>query len=666
MKNHFEEEKNQNMELADFTGESDSTSEKGKELKEYFEYLRPLGATFSRYGVYRVEMDENAESHYFDHTTKKIGVSTKITERLNLLPKEQKWTMLHELSHLIQLFQNPESYLELFKIAEEKAKKSGDKNDEKHFNKFFNAFLDVHANSIVRKQMPRYQKGGAEENTPADIYKNKLFSEVDYTELPYSYQFLYSLLRGAMAPEESVKISAEVKKIINSPIKKFQEEYENLPSFIAKEIFNPSLTIDRVMHRLKRFLMPIFEKLLEEDKKQDRMKNVPENLGDLNIDEGITKEMAEKIAGEIKESKKPSSEKYKEGLKKHLAEWAKGKGFSEEEIKRMLEVSERTEKSVKDLEGLWENFVQKSVEISLEKSIGYKTGSSVAPERVVAEFPVLKTNPSEARIFSRSIPKIEKESFKPKRIVLVLLPDLSGSMHQDKGKIQAVQETAYSLNKSLINFYKNGRRDTADAGNEFPISVDYRMLAFGSETLEILDRSEKEEKNREKREFDENGRRIKDLDEELWKAIFEIGKTNLGGTQDAPALSTVLSALQESAVKNLEKSVYCRAIQIPGPIYGEKPEEKQEMERKFKPPEVLPPTGAFRDVWGDKWGKRLLNIDILKETVVAVLYDALVKYEQKNKNDDEIWVIIEITDGETETLNESKKLVEDLNKINLL
>lgn len=77
MKNPFEEEKNQNMELADFAGESDPTSEKGKKLKEYFEYLRSLGAVFSQYGVYGVEVDEQAESHYFDHTTKKSAFQQK-------------------------------------------------------------------------------------------------------------------------------------------------------------------------------------------------------------------------------------------------------------------------------------------------------------------------------------------------------------------------------------------------------------------------------------------------------------------------------------------------------------------------------------------------------------------------------------------------------------
>jgi hypothetical protein len=62
-------------------------------------------------------------------------------------------------------------------------------------------------------------------------------------------------------------------------------------------------------------------------------------------------------------------------------------------------------------------------------------------------------------------------------------------------------------------------------------------------------------------------------------------------------------------------------------LYSEKPRGETPEER-LKPPEVLPPTGTFKEVWGEDWGKRLENLESLKETVIAILYDALKQYAQ--------------------------------------
>jgi len=63
---------------------------KEKEMKEYFELLRPLARTFSGYGVYELRIDPETKSFHFDHRNKEVIVSPKLIEQLNLEREEKK------------------------------------------------------------------------------------------------------------------------------------------------------------------------------------------------------------------------------------------------------------------------------------------------------------------------------------------------------------------------------------------------------------------------------------------------------------------------------------------------------------------------------------------------------------------------------------------------
>jgi hypothetical protein len=625
-----------------------------KEIKEYFESLRPLARVFSGYGVYELEVDPEAESFAFDHRKKKVIVSPKLIENLNLEREEKKYVFLHEMAHLVQLFQDPESYLESFEIPKKKAEKEKENKEayKRAWHNFFNTFFDVHANSIVRALMPLYQKGERLEKLPENLYSKKAFPERDYSKAPFSVQFLNYLLRRVIVPQEDVVIDERVKREIEQKINFFGREYESLEKFVKEEIFNPAKTIKEEMFIFKEFLMPIYEKLLKEDAKEGRIEEIPEFIGEFPMDSDLSEETTGKIIEGIKETEKSPNEKYKEKQKEKFEAWAKGKGFSKEEIKRIEEIQERTLKIIGDLEELWRNFIQKSVEIEEMKVAGSKKGVTISLPELIKELPILLTQPSEAKIFTRYLPEIKSESIKPRKINLELIVDLSGSMDEEKRK--AVQEVAYALNKSLINFYRTGNLSVVDQGIEFPVSINYRILGFGDSVKELTETTDEEKKERTKKD-----RPNRDLDEELLKAVLKIQKINLGGTQDSLALEKVKNSITPEIRSSLENgdeilvileitdgetatpqqsknlaqefnaipNVYCRAIQIPGAIYSEKPKGKIPEER-LKPPEVLPPTGTFKEVWGEDWGKRLEDLGVLKETVIAILYDALKRYVQ--------------------------------------
>jgi hypothetical protein len=626
--------------------------------KVYFDILRPLATIFSGYGFYELRVDPFAQTFYFDHKNKTINISPFLIESLNLDAEEKKYIFLHEVSHLIQLLQDPDSYLRTFEIPKEKADKVAQnepelkKAIENAWHNFFNAFLDIHANSIIRAQMPIYHKGGRLEELPRRLYSEKMFPNRDYSSEPLSTQLLDYLLRRVMVPEKEIQINDKVREKINQKINFFGREYSSVEDFVQKEIFNSEKTITEQVFIFEKFLIPIYEELLEEDKKSGRIKEIQRKLGDFPVEIEISEEDAKKLAEVIKEIQKSPDKKYQENLDEIFKNWAKDKGFSEEEIKRMEEIKERTLKIIEDLEDIWENFIQRSTEFTIEKTGGYKRGVSISPEKLISQLPILLTNPKEAEVFARYLPETKSEEIKPKKINLELIVDLSGSMDEDKRK--AVQEVAYAINKSLINFYRTGVLSVADSGAEFPVTINYRILGFGDTVGELTETTEEEKRERAKKD-----RPNRDLDEELIRAILKIEKIDLVGTQDAKALRIVEQEITpeiEEKLKNgdeilvileitdgetttvnesknlVEKlnnipNVYCRAIQIPGPIYSEKSEEPKEREIP-RPPKILPPTGTFKEIWGDKFGKRLEDLGILKETVLSILADALRNYAQ--------------------------------------
>jgi len=627
-----------------------------EEIKKYFEGLEILGRVFSGYGVYELRVDPQAETFAFDHQAREIIVSPRLIESLNLGRKEKKYVFLHELGHLIQLFQDPESYLESFETTKKKAKESkAPKAHEKAWRNFFNTFFDIHSNSIIRAQMPIYQRGGSSEKVPENLYSQKAFPKKDYSQAPLSVQFANYLLRRTMVPEEEVIVEEETRRVIGQKVYFFGREYNSLEEFVKKEIFNPAKTTKDIMFLLKEFLMPIYEKFLAKDAEKGRLEEIPSSLGDISMDGDLSEKVIRDIAQGIKKIKQSGKEKYRQNLRKKFEDWARGKGFSEKEIRRIEEIQERVSEIVDDLEDLWRNFIQKSVEIERGKVSGFKKGASVSPQEMMRELPILLTQPSEAKIFTRCLPEIRQESIKPKRINLELIVDLSGSMDDEKRK--AVQEVAYALNKSLINFYRQGNLSVVDEGIEFPVRINYRILGFGSSVEELTETTEEEKRERVKKD-----RPPRDLDEELLRAILKIEKIDLESTEDNLALEEVRKKITPAVKEDLEKgeevwvileitdgetgtlqqskslvkefnsieNVYCRAIQVPGPIYNEKPREKfpetSTSKERLEPPEILPPTGTFREVWGEKWGKRLENLGIFKETVLNILYDALRKY----------------------------------------
>jgi len=632
-----------------------------RETMEFFQQMEPLGDVFVGSWGYHLEFDPNAESFYFDHQKKAIGIGPKLIEQFNLTPPEKKFGFLHELGHWAQLFNKPDSYLESFEIPKQKSAQAearagaGDKEKIKAFSEqqwrsFFNTFFDIHDNALVGRRTPEFQKGEINEKVVPSLYQEKLFRRDDYSQEPYSEQMIDYLLRQVMAPQAETKVMPEVKQVLNQPVNFFGDQYDSLLDFVKQEIHNPLLDTQELMFRLKQVLMPAFEGLLNQDIQSGKIKIKEKQAG---LGEGIGEGTAKDFAEGLKEAQKPSSEKMANKIGQEFKDRAAGQGYSEKEINRMLEIKKSTAGIHEDLRDLWSRFIQRSVEIQQDKKAGFKRGAGISPEKLATELGVLLTKPDQAEIFYRYVPQVEKETIKPKKISLYLLLDLSGSMDQDKRR--AVQEVAYAIDKSLIDFYRDAKNSVADQGETAPINIDLENIGFGNQgSLENLSPKNSQE-IQERRKIDDLPK--KDMEQDLWQGIFKVETVDLGNTYDDQALRAVEDkVIDPEVVKDLEegneivvvleitdgetatveeskklvkslngkKAVYARAIQIPGSIYSEEA-PKEIAKGVFEPPKILAPTGTFKDVWGH-YGRRLEDLAALKQTVFDILQDALDDY----------------------------------------
>jgi hypothetical protein len=399
--------------------------------------------------------------------------------------------------------------------------------------------------------------------------------------------------------------------------------------------------------------MPIYERLLEEDQKSGMLEQI-EHIPLIAV--SINEDTAKKIARELERERKPPSERYKDNAERNIEEWAEGRGFSKREINRMMEIKNKVEGISNSLEQIWRDFIQRSTNLVIIRQGGFKRGATISSQRLMNEFPTLLTQPNEAKIFDRYLSVDSEQSIRPKKISIVLIADLSLSMGSaDHPKRKAVQEVTYAIYKSLINFYRTGALSSMDEGREFPVDIYCEIIGFGDTAVELTETTEEERRERIKKDNPQMGR---DLDEELWRAVLKMGK-DLGGTLDSLALAKVKEGLTPEVRERLDKgdeilvvieitdgetqtpdeakalidefnsipNIYCRGIQIPGSVYSERttneegkplgPEE--EIRERFK---VLPPTGRFKDIWGDR-GRRLENIEVLVDTVAEILADAL-------------------------------------------
>lgn len=645
--------------------------ETGENIESLVTNLKPVLDVLARKGV-KIEIVELEPETplYFDYESSTCVINPNFLLKLGLTgPDEILFGCAHEVGHFVQALEDPDGYERLHSLIEERAEEmtekilrkpefkkrviEGIKRDTskditprkeeeaieevfRHvYHRLVNAVLDVNANTRIIRRMVPYQEGQPKANLPREIYKNKLFPSQkegkppNYQNDPYYAQFMYSLLRNYMTGEKAT-ISEPVQDALNTltafgqtmGMEQFVREY------IAEAKDNFMISV-----YLNLFILPKFEGLLWRDIEEDRFRVVIiesdfHGEGKGEIEPGSIKKWKE-------EKEKTDEEKHRDLEEKQFGSKLKELGFSQKEIEELLQIKRETQEVTDILKAIWYRFVREVSSIYLKKQDVYRYGVTPNINEVIKQLYIQEKPPQEAEVMERYVPE-EETTLLPRTIKIVLILDLSSSM--DEPKRQTVQRITYSLLHSLLTFQEELKVNFQFP--DFPIGVEFKIIGFGgpgkTEELARSQQSTEEQLTKEK--------------ENINRAVLYIKKTDLGDTADDQALKLareffsqediskirnkeVLGVVLEitdgetytpdASKKEIEQinqlGVFCRAIQIPGPVYAEEPPE----EGRYEPHrEIIAPTDTFSKVWEDK-GLKIENLSELPDIIIELLKEAI-------------------------------------------
>ncbi|MEK7666015.1 MAG: vWA domain-containing protein [Patescibacteria group bacterium] len=634
------------------SGEQINTSLETVELAERYRKRVEVGQVMLGGSGFGLRIDPTISTFTFDHVRREILISPSLIEGMAMSELEQDYLFFHEIGHFAQLAEDPDAYLEIFDLIKKRSQEAPDETREfieTAWKNFYNVFFDINDNAIVEARNPRFQKKQEGSNPRPGMYEKHVKS--DMRGGPKYAQFNSAVLRRVMLPDAHVEIDEDVATVLEQPFVYLGKTHESFYEF-ARSFFDPSLPLRKFLSRLERTAKPIFERFLEEDIRTGKVKEIidPIDLGDANPCSGEIKKMGE----DMKRSREGGKGHAQRNADKRFSGKMAEAGFLKEEIDSMRKIRERADPVFPTLVDLWEVFFTITQIEQWETQSGYPSGKDVSIGEFIKQLPQFITAPDRLRIFLRDTSHAVSETIEPSKIDLSIALDLSGSMDRDKRR--ATQEAAYAIVMSLVQLKRN--KDVASDDEEkmsSAIDINLRLVGFGTNAEELFLRSGRESQEQ----------RIDiyslDFEKRLWRALLDIEKTDMGGTQDAEALRLIQKEIELpeniEALKNQKavsviievtdgetatakesgtivralhaiKGVHAKGIRIPGSLYQDLDPlvDEQGGHKAHHVPEIIEETGIFSDVWG-KHGVRLDDISGLRSAMVKILSDLISQRE---------------------------------------
>lgn len=133
---------------------------------------------------------------------------------------------------------------------------------------FHNIFSDIAGNNLIHTVLPKTMPEVAEQ-----IYREKLFPEGEYSNIPRHLQFLYKIIRDEMIPDSQTTVRPEVDEAIQS-LRNYEESNVDLIKYTTNPIYygeieqstREKITADKRFVIWKDIIFPIYERLLQQDK----------------------------------------------------------------------------------------------------------------------------------------------------------------------------------------------------------------------------------------------------------------------------------------------------------------------------------------------------------------------------------------------------------------
>lgn len=527
---HGEEEKEPFSELP-----SEEKKQQEKETREYKkqgqEMIDSYRAVFARFAQDISLRFKMSDAFKIDLENGEVHNAAKWYKEKDFSKIQILWANLHELSHFRDWKENPEKMKENFDYIFKLAKKTGaimmkkweekygasdpefieklkkqipisKKNKTQTLNKveqaaykihhtFYNIFDDIYVNNLISRKIPMFEEGGEGASEVKRLYKEKLFAEFDYSNLPRHLQFDYYPIRKQMVPDEEVILSDELSEIMNKKIKFQGKEYT--PVEIVENFLKPKKNRDTKAGEryfiLKTVLEPVFTELLmkdldewepekpkqQEKKTKDKDKegeneeqgeggeeeegeessvnpfqddydeydeNNPDKFGDEEIDDWHKKYSKDKQDEEAREAKEKADEEKGAGEKAEETQnaldnaWCARHKVDYKTLTEFRAIEKEIAPYLEELSKLWRKIVYgggKEIKIDLQGH--FKEGEEIDILKTIEEYPrIEKGDLDKVEIMKKQV-RVEIPVKKPELIRVRLSGDMSGSMNEEKLKI---------------------------------------------------------------------------------------------------------------------------------------------------------------------------------------------------------------------------------------
>lgn len=442
--------------------------------REEMQSLARFGDTIiGTYGVSTGFHEGSMPSHFSHDPYPRISLNLEFLAQAGTTRGQRAFVLGHELLHYGQYLEDPQTYKKTFKITEEKAARNP--KLKQAWDRFFNIFLDIHGNTKVVKRSTRFQKGEPDENEPRNLYAQRLFRKNDYRGDPLSIQFVNGLMRRIMVPDEEIILDPEVAELLARPVVYMRQTYASMEDFVRQRMCRQDgqYKFSNFYFDLTHVPMQEFEKLLQADRQSGRLDayNFPSQFGMNAADPDTFADIDEFAVDRHLPAGDRARNRRGKALKGKLA----GEGYTEDEIKEILEREVRTQAVAETMAELYWEMVQKNTEYGWESFAPVKHGTRINLPALQRNIPRLLTDPNSAEIMERNRLTPKETQVRPKRIIVVDALDMSGSMFSPKAKLEATTDTCYADGKSLILFTDEGKTNN----DSFPIQTELHIIPYG-------------------------------------------------------------------------------------------------------------------------------------------------------------------------------------------
>ncbi len=588
----------QNKEGENKKAEEEKIKKAMKKVNQFLEHEFKHLAVFSGDSSLRFVPSRDAKTFHFYPKTREIIIPVKWFVENDYSPDEICWAVYHELGHLIDARENPKAFLdrfayikkevapkiaswieeELFKMGAPKQiieglKKFGrlKKIGYKTINYFYNVLDDIYVNSLVSQKVPLYSTEEGRKGIEK-IYREKLnFKDNDFRGQPKYLQFINSLIREEMLPnegrailspevEEIIKkkkfLGRDIKEIINEGLKPKAGKLIDPGKRYAliKELIEPVY-----LNLLKEDIAKIdFQDLLDKDSNFDKNKKREKSFSFSDFEKHSQKKASpdfleekemEKVLREIKKEnncfKMPPKEREEE-RRKRLEEIFDNKyGIDERTRVIFNEASEAIAPYRKKMRQFWKELIVQKIAWRQKKHFKQTKGSFNIDD-FIEEFPRIQENiqGNKINIKPKIYERVEAEAVLENytgRIEVSLAVDMSNSIFEDDGrKIKALREAVALLTLSLKDF--NDYLGKIRKKTRIKLTVDLEIYVFGTNFYKA-------------KQFDKDLPKKKNFNREAEVIkIFKYLQEPLGRTNDAAVFEDILTTEINSKIeKEIEK-----------------------------------------------------------------------------------------------------------------